>query len=132
MNGAKIGKQMVREGVKMMQEGVRAMGKNKKVVTRGRKQEPIESKLKLSFEWQEAEELGGTLVSGSMTVPIRKHAFDRLSRLKKEDAAAALRQLADAVEKGGLSSIDPTFYVAMAGGIEAMKATKNGKGRVAN
>jgi len=107
-------------------------GKSKKVkIVRGRKAHPVEYRLKLSFELQQVEELGGTSVSGSMMLPIRKGAGERLGKYKKEDVAAVLRQLADVVEKGDYSALDPTIGAAFSAGVASVKTGK-GKGASAN
>jgi hypothetical protein len=117
-----IGVQMMREGVRRIHEGVRAMGKSKVVVKRGRKQEPVEYKLKLSFALQQSEELGGTCMSGELTVPIRKGAGARLGKYKKEEVAALLKQLAEMIETGNYASLDPSFAAAMQAGLAGAKA----------
>jgi len=120
----------MRDGVRMMGQGAKIMGKTKKVkIVRG--QAPVAYKLTLSFDLEQPEDKGGMHTGGTLTVPIREGAFDRLTRYKKEDVASMLRLLADHVEKGEYGTIDPSLAAALAGGMGAMKATKNGKGKQA-
>jgi hypothetical protein len=98
-----------------------------KVVRRGHKEQPVEYKLTLAFDLHQVEELGGTSVSGTMTVPIRKGAGDRLAKYKKEDVAAVLRQIADVVEKGDYSAFDPNLGAAIESGIASVRGAGKGK-----
>jgi hypothetical protein len=102
------------------------MVKSKKMkrVGPGLKKYPVEYKLTLAVDLEQAECLGGMHTSFEMTVPIRKGAGDRLAQYKKEDVVVALRQLADYVETQDPSSLSPLFGAAMAGGMSGVKAGK--------
>lgn len=95
-------------------------GKKMKV-KRGIKHYPVEYVLKLSFEIQQRPDLGGMSVSGATTIPIRQGAGERLGRYKKEDVAAAIRQLADFIEQGS----DPASIAAIGEMLSSAKASKN-------
>jgi len=102
--------------------------KTKTKIVRGKKQLPIEYMLKLGFEFTQVSEPHGLGLGTSLTIPIRKGAGDRLSKYKKEDVAAVLRQLADVVETGDYSKIDPAFGTMMSGmkaGVAAGKKHAN-------
>jgi hypothetical protein len=90
---------MARNG--MMKNGEKIVRKLRKL----RKQKPVEWKLKLAFELQQAEELGGHRLSGEMLLPIRKGAIASMSKFKKDDIIRYLRQAADMIENDDYSSI---------------------------
>ncbi len=101
----------------------------KTTIVRGRKQEPVEYKVKIGLELVglggSGSESEGIRTKFELELPIRKGAGDRLGKYKKEDVAAMIRQLADVIQSG-----DPTMFTELSKhGMKVGVKKPNGKGK---